>query len=117
MTKKGKILAGVMAWPVSHSLSPTLHGYWIEKYGINGSYLPLAVPPKLFQQTLKNLPNTIFIGVNVNYHAKFGGPCLKNDSVMTKLDALIWTDQLINRPTNRQTYLVYPIVMVIYYLT
>ena len=65
MTKKGKILAGVMAWPVSHSLSPTLHGYWIEKYGINGSYLPLAVPPKLFQQTLKNLPNTIFIGVNV----------------------------------------------------
>ena len=60
-----KILTGVMAWPVSHSLSPQLHGYWIQKHSINGSYLPLAVPPDLFNQTLKNLPNTAFVGVNV----------------------------------------------------
>ena len=59
------ILTGVMAWPVSHSLSPQLHGYWLKKHSINGSYLPLAVPPDLFSQTLKNLPNTAFVGVNV----------------------------------------------------
>ena len=63
--KKKKKLAGVMAWPVSHSLSPQLHGYWLEKYGITGSYLPLAVRPEQFRQTLKNLPNTAFIGVNI----------------------------------------------------
>ena len=66
MTKsKQKRLAGVMAWPVSHSLSPRLHGYWLRQYGINGSYLPLSVPPSHFPQALKNLPNTAFVGVNV----------------------------------------------------
>ena len=54
-----------MAWPVSHSLSPRLHGYWINQYGINGSYLPLSVPPSHFPRALKNLPNTPFVGVNV----------------------------------------------------
>ena len=58
-------LAGVMAWPVTHSLSPHLHGYWLKRYGINGTYLPLGVPPSHFKRALKNLPNTRFVGVNV----------------------------------------------------
>ena len=65
MESKQISLAGVMAWPVSHSLSPRLHGYWLSQYGINGSYLPLSVPPSHFPQALKNLPNTPFVGVNV----------------------------------------------------
>ena len=35
-------LAGVMGWPVSHSLSPRLHGYWLQEYGIDGAYVPLS---------------------------------------------------------------------------
>ena len=58
-------LAGVMAWPVSHSLSPRLHGYWLSQHGIKGSYIPLSVPPSHFHRALKNLPNTRFVGVNV----------------------------------------------------
>ena len=65
MESKQISLAGVMAWPVSHSLSPRLHGYWLSQYGINGSYLPLSVPPTHFSRALKNLPNTLFVGVNV----------------------------------------------------
>jgi shikimate dehydrogenase len=65
MEPKQLRLAGVMAWPVSHSLSPRLHGYWLSQYGINGSYLPLSVPPSHFSRALKNLPNTLFVGVNV----------------------------------------------------
>lgn len=65
MESKQISLAGVMAWPVSHSLSPRLHGYWLSQYGINGSYLPLSVPPSHFSRALKNLPNTLFVGVNV----------------------------------------------------
>ena len=58
-------LAGVMAWPASHSLSPRLHGYWIDQYRVNGVYVPLAVKPEDFQSALKSLPKIGFSGVNV----------------------------------------------------
>ena len=30
------IKAGVIGWPVEHSLSPKLHGFWLDRYGIDG---------------------------------------------------------------------------------
>ena len=57
--------AGVMGWPVSHSLSPRLHGYWLKKHGIDGTYVPLAVPPEEFEATLGDLSGQGFVGVNV----------------------------------------------------
>ena len=27
-------VAGIIGWPVGHSRSPRLHGYWLEKHGI-----------------------------------------------------------------------------------
>ena len=38
-------IAGVMGWPVAHSKSPRLHNFWLERYGIDGAYVPLAVRP------------------------------------------------------------------------
>ena len=61
----GTTKAGVMAWPVSHSLSPHLHGHWLETYGINGSYDPIAVTPEDFPAKLRSLPDDGFAGVNV----------------------------------------------------
>ena len=58
-------LAGVMGWPVDHSLSPRLHGYWLKANGIDGAYLPLAVAPEHFAQTLHVLALLGFRGVNV----------------------------------------------------
>jgi shikimate dehydrogenase len=58
-------LAGVMGWPVSHSRSPRLHGWWLQHYGIDGAYLPLAVPPEQFAHVLRTLPHLGFRGVNV----------------------------------------------------
>jgi shikimate dehydrogenase len=58
-------LAGVMGWPVSHSLSPRLHGYWLETHGIDGAYLPLAVAPAAFERALRALGDLGFRGVNV----------------------------------------------------
>ena len=43
-------LAGVMGWPVAHSLSPRLHGHWLRRYGIDGAYVPLPVPPEHLEQ-------------------------------------------------------------------
>lgn len=57
--------AGVMGWPVAHSLSPRLHGYWLKKYGIAGSYEPLAVPPGDLEKALKSLAQQGFSGVNL----------------------------------------------------
>ena len=39
-------LAGVIGWPISHSRSPRLHGFWLEQIGIDGAYLPFAVRPE-----------------------------------------------------------------------
>jgi shikimate dehydrogenase len=59
------VVAGVMGWPVGHSRSPTLHGYWLKQYGIVGAYVPLAVRPEDLQQALRALPVLGFAGCNV----------------------------------------------------
>jgi shikimate dehydrogenase len=61
MTKK----AGVIGWPVSHSLSPRLHNFWLNKYNINGSYEALEINPNNLEDFIKNLSSNGFIGVNV----------------------------------------------------
>lgn len=58
-------LAGVMGWPVSHSRSPRLHGYWLERHGIDGAYLPLAVRPEHLADALRALPKLGFRGCNL----------------------------------------------------
>ena len=34
-------LAGVMGWPIAHSLSPRLHGFWLAEHGIREPERPL----------------------------------------------------------------------------
>jgi shikimate dehydrogenase len=64
LTGKAK-LAGVIGWPVGHSRSPRLHGWWLDHYGIDGAYVPLPVAPEQFAQALRTLPHLGFRGVNV----------------------------------------------------
>ena len=58
-------LAGVLGWPVSHSRSPRLHGYWLETLGIDGAYLPLPVHPEDFAAAVRSLAALGFRGANV----------------------------------------------------
>ena len=58
-------LAGVMGWPVAHSRSPRLHGFWLAQHDIDGAYLPLAVRPENLASALKALPALGFAGVNL----------------------------------------------------
>jgi len=57
--------AGVMGWPVAHSRSPRLHGFWLSQNDIDGTYLPLPVRPENLAAALKALPALGFAGVNL----------------------------------------------------
>jgi len=58
-------LAGIMGWPVAHSRSPALHGYWLAEHRIDGAYVPLAVVPGRLEQALRALPALGFRGCNL----------------------------------------------------
>lgn len=58
-------LAGVMGWPVAHSLSPRLQNYWLAQHGIDGAYVPLPVKPEDFTTAVRALPALGFAGANV----------------------------------------------------
>ena len=65
-TLSGKAkLAGVMGWPIGHSLSPCLHGYWLRRYAVDGAYVPLAVRREHFAGAVRMLPRLGFAGANV----------------------------------------------------
>lgn len=58
-------IAGVMGWPVGHSRSPRLHGHWFQRYGIDGTYIPLPVRPEDVEIAFRALPRVGFRGWNV----------------------------------------------------
>jgi shikimate dehydrogenase len=57
-------LAGIMGWPVGHSRSPKVHGYWIERYRLSGAYVLLPVRPERLADALKGLSALGFAGCN-----------------------------------------------------
>ena len=59
------LLAGVMGWPVMHSRSPILHNYLFARYGLTGTYVPLAIKPDNLQAALRGLAPLGFSGCNV----------------------------------------------------
>ncbi|MGE5441514.1 MAG: shikimate dehydrogenase [Bacteroidota bacterium] len=63
-------VAGVVGWPIAHSLSPRLHGLWLRHYRIDGAYVPLAVRPEHLGDVLSALPKVGFRGVNVTFPHK-----------------------------------------------
>lgn len=58
-------LAGILGWPVAHSRSPRLHGFWLARHGIDGAYLPLPVRPEAFAGAVRALADLGFAGANV----------------------------------------------------
>jgi shikimate dehydrogenase len=60
-----KLQAGVIGWPISHSLSPYLHGFWLNQFGINGQYDAYPVKADNVIQFIKDLDQHNLQGVNV----------------------------------------------------
>ncbi|RRH88879.1 shikimate dehydrogenase [Mesorhizobium tamadayense] len=57
--------AFVTGHPIAHSRSPKIHGYWLAKYGIDGSYRAIDVRPEDFAAFLKSLGENGYCGGNV----------------------------------------------------
>ncbi len=59
------IRACVIGWPIAHSRSPMIHGYWLKKYGIAGSYTRQPVRPEEVAAFLGSLRERGLAGCNV----------------------------------------------------
>ena len=57
--------ACVIGWPIEHSRSPLIHGYWLKRYGIAGTYAKEAVKPEDLRAFLASLSDRGFAGCNV----------------------------------------------------
>lgn len=88
MTELARIpLAGVIGDPIAHSRSPALHGYWLQRYGLKGHYVPLHIAQQDLQKALEVLPKLGFVGANVTIPHKEA--VLKLADVVTDRAALI----------------------------
>ncbi len=59
------IKAGVIGYPIEHSLSPIIHNFWLKKFNIKGSYERILVKPEELGKKIKWLKKEGFAGVNV----------------------------------------------------
>lgn len=59
------VWAGVIGWPVSHSLSPLIHNHWCREHDIDAAYMALPVPPQELEKVIPALPHMGCVGVNL----------------------------------------------------
>lgn len=60
-----ELKAFVCGHPIAHSRSPKIHGHWLKRYGIDGSYTAIDVAPGDFGSFLAGLSSTGLRGGNV----------------------------------------------------
>jgi shikimate dehydrogenase len=59
------IKASVIGWPIGHSRSPLIHGYWLKQLGIDGAYDKQAVAPIDLEHFIASLRQGEHVGTNV----------------------------------------------------
>jgi shikimate dehydrogenase len=65
-------LAGVMGWPVAHSLSPRMHNAAFAALGLDWVYVPFPVPPERLADAVRGLVALGFAGCNATVPHKPG---------------------------------------------
>jgi shikimate dehydrogenase len=58
-------IAGVVGQPITHSLSPRLHGAWLEALGLDGAYVPFSTDEKGFVRLVEGFRGGVIRGLNV----------------------------------------------------
>jgi shikimate dehydrogenase len=57
--------AGVIGYPLHHTLSPTIHNYWLTQYNLVGQYDAIQIEPEQIKEKLFALRDQGYQGVNV----------------------------------------------------
>ena len=52
-------------WPVAHSRSPLIHGFWLERLGVEAGYELFPVPPGGFDEFAAEIGRNGLVGSNV----------------------------------------------------
>ena len=95
--------ACAIGWPIKHSRSPLIHGYWIERHGIKGAYRLEAVTPEDFPDFLANLAARGYVGGNVTKpHKEMALKLSQPDERASAVGAVntLWLDDGRLRGTN-----------------
>ncbi len=84
------IKTAVIGHPISHSKSPLIHNYWIEKYGLLGSYEAIDIPVDNLKQGAANIIKNGFSGFNVTIPHKISimEICDEIDELATNIGAV-----------------------------
>lgn len=82
--------AGLIGWPVFQSRSPSLHRYWLDRYGIPGAYVPMPVQPGRLEDALRGIRALGFVGCNITLPHKEEAARLVDrlDPVAQRLEAV-----------------------------
>lgn len=81
--------ACVIGWPIEHSRSPLIHGYWLRALGIEGSYTREPVQPAQLAAFLRSLRERGLAGCNVTVPHKEAALALaqERDAAATAIGA------------------------------
>ena len=60
-----KVKFAIIGNPVSHSLSPTMHNYWFDKYDIKAEYEILKIEENQIQSVINKIKDKEIKGINV----------------------------------------------------
>lgn len=100
--------AFVTGWPISHSKSPALHGFWLDRYGIDGTYEAIAVEAENFAEFLSGLKAHGFAGGNITIpHKETAHAMIQNlDPAATDIGAVntIWFEAHVICGGNTDAY-------------
>jgi shikimate dehydrogenase len=100
--------ACVIGWPIQHSRSPMIHGHWLARYGIAGTYTREAVKPDDVGTFLSSLGDRGFAGCNVTLphkHAALAAATHK-DAAAVAIGAAntLWVENGDLHATNTDAY-------------
>jgi shikimate dehydrogenase len=102
--------AFVTGWPIKHSRSPLIHGYWLKQFGIDGEYLREAVTVEEFPGFIASLKSgqSSYVGGNVTIPHKELACALADrcDSLVEELGAAntLWLEDGLLCVTNTDVH-------------
>jgi len=100
--------ACVIGWPITHSRSPAIHGFWIARYGLEARYTKQAVAPEALEHFLATLADQGLVGCNVTIphkEAAFRLASVQHDSAAAVGAAnTLWLEDGKLHAVNTDTY-------------